>query len=105
MPTPPPLEPAPAKPGVVLILVTVLLVALNMFLAFGNGMRKSGDVSYSMGSVFGAALLPLLVTAIFSISKKNRNPRAQTRIILTVALLQILINLANLGKQLSDSPA
>jgi membrane protease YdiL (CAAX protease family) len=100
--TPPPLPgEEEKKPGVVFLVATSLLVALNAFLQFGEGRYKTHNDSYAIGSGMSAVIIPGAVALIFSIGKRFRNSRSRTRIVFWTSILIFFSTLGNLGQQMT----
>jgi hypothetical protein len=82
------------RAGRVLPVAVVLAVALVLGVTFLRGLRQSHDVSYSVGLSAASLLPPLLSVAVFSASKRFRNPRSQLAVVLwaSVVLLGVLLS-------------
>ena len=97
---PPVLSPsAPIKPGPVLLVGTTLVVLLNMWLAFAKEMRATQNISGSLGSATAQLAIPVIVAVLFSTSKRFRNARSRTKIVLWTSLVVFLAALGNAGRQ------
>jgi hypothetical protein len=98
MDTPPelPVTTAP-RPGLALLIGATILVLLNMWLGFAREMRNSGNVSAAIGGAMSQLIFPVLVALLFSISKRFRNPRSRTKVVLWTSVLVFLTTLGSLG--------
>ena len=85
------------KPGLPLLIGTTLLVLLNMGLGFALTMRQSGNVSEALGAATSQLVIPVVVTLLFSISPRFRNPRSRTKIVLWTSLIVFLATVGNLA--------
>jgi hypothetical protein len=82
--------PATAKPGIVLLVCTTLLVLLNMWLAFAKDMRATKDVSGSLGAATAQLVIPVIVATLFSIGKRFRDSRSRTKVVLWTSLVLLV---------------
>lgn len=97
----------PPKASVLVICITVILVLINLFLAFVLGAAKgefSGNIAGLVGYAMGSALMmPVIFVGIGSIWKRYRNKRSQTKILMwgsVLVLFSHIGNFANLAAQL-----
>ena len=91
------------KPGIILILFTVLLILLNALISFTIAADRAEGMAYIQGYLFSRVLLfPLLAVGLFQLGKRFRNARSRTKIFFwtsVVVLLSLLGNLASLSQQ------
>ena len=78
------------KPSKIVIIISVLLIIINSYLAYIMG---GGNIGYVIGFVF---TLPLVIIAISSIFKVFRNWNSRWIIILNTMLVILLAAFGNL---------
>jgi hypothetical protein len=96
MDTPPEITPSVApKPGPMLLIGATALVLLNMCLGFAKGMRVSGNVSAALGAASAQLVFPVLLALLFSFSKKFRNARSRTKVVLWTSIIVLVAAIGN----------
>ncbi len=84
------------KPGTILLISTIVLILINGFLTFimgsASGNSGAGLIGYILGGIF---LIPLVVVAISSIWKRQRNLRSRTKVFMITSIVVLLINIVS----------
>jgi hypothetical protein len=84
------------RPGVLLIIGTVLAVILNAGGNFLAGLSATSNLSEMIGFIVGGvALFPLVVVGVASIWRSNRNPRRQTLVFFLTSLVCAFARIAS----------
>lgn len=85
------------KPGPILIIITILLVAVNVFLCLIVVSMQGMGGSYGVGYITGRVLFfPILIVALFQIGKGFRNGRSRTKVFMWVSVFVLLSLLGNI---------
>lgn len=92
-------QPEKSRPGWLLISGTGLLVLLCMVVEYRNTMLRTGNMSAAIGGAAGPLFSTVVVALLFSISKRFRNKRSQTKVALWTLVVCLI---AGVGK-MSDS--
>lgn len=87
----------PPRPSLIFLVTTIALVALNMILGYLKGIRGTGDNSYALGGSVAQLCMPVIITLLFSIARRFRNPRSRTRILFWTSFVLLMLNLAGFG--------
>jgi hypothetical protein len=78
-----------------LVIGTAALVLLNMGLGFARGMWVSGNVSAALGTASVQLVIPIVVALLFSVSRKFRNARSSTKIVLWASAVVLIAAIGN----------
>lgn len=99
--SPPPVLPPPVspKPGPLLLIGTTVIVLLNMWLGFAKEIRATGNISQSLGAATAQFVIPVIVAVLFSLTKRFRNARSRTKVVLWTSVVVFLATLGSLGRK------
>jgi len=77
------------KPSIIFIVITLIMWGANSFLAFYNG---QGSIIYI---VFNTLMIPIVITSLFSISKRYRNPKSIVKIIFYTSIIVLFSSIVD----------